>query len=425
MKAYRGIILSGKSAGEVKIFRDGLLLVDGEGKIQFCGDFRKSGIDTKRYKIETVGLILPGFIDMHTHLPQFRAVGMGGGQLLEWLVNHIFPLESNYSDNSYAQKESGIFFEKIIREGTTTAVIYSAPFERACDIAFQSAEKCGIRAFTGRTMMDINSPVDLMDKTDSILESVKSLISKWHGHDSGRLNYILTPRFAGSCSTSLMKKCAEISNSENIFVQTHLSENRKELELMKELHPGYKNYTDIYDKSGLIGDKTLLAHGIYLSDEELKIIKDKGAAIVHCPASNSYLSSGIMPLSDYINRKIKIGIGTDIAGGWNFSMLDEGREALESAKKLAAIKNIDNEINLRSIFNMITINAAETLGINNVTGSLENGKDADFLTADFSEKINAVKIDTDELLSLLFYRKQDYNITGIYVRGRNISIKMD
>src|SRR5579883_1680350 len=169
--------------------------------------------------------IVPGFVDAHVHLPQFAIMGVGTGELLSWLANYTYPEESRFSDPEHATAIATRFFDALIANGTTTAAIYSSVHEEATDIAFSTAHAKGLRAFIGKVMMDRNSPPALLEPTDESVAVSLRLFEKWDGADNGRLRYVFTPRFAGSCSMELMKQVGRLASERRAFVQTHLSEN--------------------------------------------------------------------------------------------------------------------------------------------------------------------------------------------------------
>ena len=198
-------------------------------------------------------------------------------------------------DPKYAKAVADRFYEEMVKNGTTTASVYSTIHETATRIAFESAEKKGLRAFIGKTMMDQNSPKELLEKTEESFEKSAKLFDDWEGCDDGRLRYIFTPRFAITCSKELMSMTGMFAEQYDAFIQTHLSENKEEIESTRRLFPKAKNYTDVYKRTGMIGKRTIMAHCIHLSDSEIKMLSDSGTKVAHCPYSNRFLNSGVMP----------------------------------------------------------------------------------------------------------------------------------
>lgn len=421
MEFYRGIILNPIEDFDIEFFQDGLVAVD-KGKIQFCGEY-KIGLKIFQKAKEitrTKQLIIPGLIDLHTHLPQFQAIGKGEGELLPWLNNYIFPLEEKFNNPIFARKVSKRFFQKLIQNGTTTAVIFSNSSFESTDVIFQEAKKSGVRVFIGNSLMDINAPHNLIYSIKTNISNMNKLIDKWHLSNNGKLNFIVSPRYAGSCSIDLMKEAAKIAKQNDLFIQTHLAENQEEIKFIHSTHSFNGSYSELLFDCGIIDSKSLLAHCIYLNEKELDIIKQNEASIVHCPTSNRYLQSGIMPFKKYHNKNLKIGLGTDIAGGYNLSMLQESKEAIENSKYFRLFfEKTSQIITKQEAFWISTLGNAKILKLDNIIGSISFGKEADFiiLNSEFNN-INEFN-NTDEILSELIY-SDSFKIKNVAVRGQMI-----
>lgn len=421
MKAYRAIIINPVDKDRAEAYRDGFLVVNPDGIIEYCGESSDCPIKTVNLEIQDYSdhIILPGLIDTHVHLPQYSAIGRGKGELLDWLEKYIFPLETKFDEDEFAREQSKLFFEDALSYGTTTMSVYCSVHPCATDIAFETADKLGVRAFIGNSLMDENVPKELVEKS-SLAES-KKIIDKWHGTDNSRLSYILTPRYAGCCSMELMRKCSEISKSEKLLIQTHIAENREELEFISKLYPNHKNYAEIYLDAGILNENTLLAHGVYLSEQEQKIIKDSGATICHCPNSNRFLQSGFMPLRKYFNNGMKISLGSDIAGGSSLSILNEAKEAIETTKARNIISYPDREevLSAEEALWLSTLAGAEVLKIDSLSGNLLEGKEADFIILDGNE-IKDKSILNEDLISSLIYKYSEKRVMQTFVRGREV-----
>jgi guanine deaminase len=401
----------------IHYYEDGLLIFDNHGQIDYCGEFIDDLFCQEINLNHTGSLIIPGLVDIHTHLPQFQARGNYSGELLDWLEKVIMPLESKFSDLRYAEKVTNDFFTKLISTGTTTVSLYSSHIPEATELAFTNANRCGIRAFIGNTLMDVESQPSELNTLEIIYQSQK-LIKKFH-HSNSLVQYILTPRYAGSCSMGLMKKCAEMALEHNLSIQTHIAENQAEVGFIKALFPKYDDYLSVYEAAGILNSKTILAHCIYLNNHELDLLLEKNASIAHCPASNRFLKSGIMPLQKYIELGCRIGLGTDIAGGYNISVLDEAREAIESSKYYSLFIDSNSEpISSSEAFYLATLGGADCLGIKSKTGSLDQGKDADFVIIDLFN-YQADK-SADGVLNNLFYATDNRRIMETWVKGNKI-----
>jgi guanine deaminase len=315
--------------------------------------------------------IVPGFVDTHVHLPQFAIMGIGKGELLEWLNTYTYPEEARFADPEYAARISQQFFDALVENGTTTAAIYSSVHEQATDIAFAIAKSKGIRAFIGKVMMDRNSPEALLEDTEASIAQSNRLFEKWDGADEGRLRYIFTPRFAGSCSMELMKRVGAIAAEREAFIQSHLSENKDEIELVRQLFPAHQSYADVYDSAGLLKERTIMGHCIHLSSGEIGLITRRKTKVAFCPYSNRTLRSGTMPYRKLRDAGLDISLGTDVAGGPSLSVLEQMREAMAAAN-----------ITQTEALYLATLGGAKALGISDRIGNFETGKDADFVVLD-------------------------------------------
>ena len=418
---YRAKILNPLENGEIKFFYDGYLIVDKKGKVVECNDFENFNGEISNYNINNFGeyLIIPGLIDAHSHIPQYDEIGTGNGELLGWLNDYIFPLEARFDDFLFSYHKSKIFFEELIKNGCTTAFLYSSIHYNSTAAAFEAAADVGLNAYIGNSMGDSYNSSGLQYSVDENISNSEKLLSKYHKSAHGKLEYIVTPRYAGNCSFELLEKAAKLAKDNNLFIQTHIAENKAELEFINTRFPNFANYTDIYEKAGLINDKTILAHGIYLTDSEVQSIKSSSAIISHCPNSNRYLSSGIMPLDKYIKNDLKLVLGTDIAGGFFRSIIEEGREAIESSKTFKLLVDAQSEIVApETIFKLMTIDAAKNLGLKSKIGNFDPDKNADFVVID---NINLNYLDTVErLVSKLIYTTSKFDIKYTFIGGKRM-----
>ncbi len=365
-------------------------------------------------------IALPGFVDTHSHFPQHYVTGIGKGELLEWLNNYVFPAEAKLDNYELAYKQAYEFFTSAIKYGTTNIICYSTSSEITTDAAFQAANDLNIRAMIGNTMMDSHCPDDLKKSTEDNILIAERLCRKWHNANNGRLQYIVTPRFAGSCSFDLLKSAAEFARSNDLIIQAHLAENHSELEFVKSIFPDCKSYTDVYRRTGILRENTLLAHCIYLSDEEIIMIKDSGAIIAHCPSSNIYLSSGIMPTRRYLNSTIPITLGSDVGGGESLSMLAEMKSAIEVSKLNSVYLNPnDFALSPSEIFNiMYSGNQVITRSNNSGVGV---GEFADLILYSKDKFLSHPYIQTaDDILSHLVYAYSNKFANKVLLMGKEV-----
>jgi guanine deaminase len=365
-------------------------------------------------------IIIPGLIDLHTHIPQYPALGIGTGTLLEWLENFIFPLETKFDNKEFAYNLSSIFFKECIKFGTTTVVAYSNSGYEGTDSAFQAAQNSKIKAYIGNSLMDFNLPENNSKSNFENIEISNKLIHKWHS-ESGKLKYILTPRYALVCSIELMKWVGATSKENNLKIQTHLAENKNELIEISKAYPQYPTYTDVYYNAGILGENTLLAHCIYLSDSEINLIKSTGSKIIHCPSSNKFLQSGIFPFMELKNN-LPVGIGTDVAGGTSLSILSELKEAVETSKVYNLKSDSINEpLNPSEALWTATKGNSMHLGLDNHIGDFKIGLFADFISFDI-ERLNLFdsKLDADNISGKLLYLLTNQYVDSTYINGEKI-----
>jgi len=420
---YRATIFNPLTLDNGEYFPDGCLVVEKDGTISFCGKteqahqkFPDSNIVDLRPHI-----IIPGLVDTHTHLPQYYSAGTGHGTLLSWLNNSIFPLEERFINESFAESCARDFFTNALACGTTAMAVYSSSFYSATNLAFQQAEKAGIKVWMGKAMMDMNAPVQLMQSADTNIRLSLSLASSWHGKNNGQLNYLLTPRYAGSCSAELLTATSTVAISEGLAIQTHLAENKDEISFVQSHHPTALDYTDIYNSHNLLTNKTILAHSIYLSPKEIHVVKEHNCGIAHCPNSNRFLQSGIMPLDNYTKQGLKIGLGSDIAAGYSLSILNEAREAIEQSKTLKMFSTEQYDVmNVGEVFYLATLGGAHVLNAQNKIGNFSYGKDADFVVIDSSQIISPYMTleQPEKILSKVIYTSP--TVRSTFIRGKSM-----
>lgn len=310
----------------------------------------------------------PGFVDAHTHLSQYNICGSWEPDLLRWLERRVYPEEMRSASADHAKKTSLRFFHDLLSQGTTTACVWVSSVFSAVDQAFRQAEELGIRALIGRILKDRHAPDELLATVRDNIDQACSLYDKWHGKNP-LLDYIFLPRFAVSCSPELLAETARAAGERDARIQTHIGENPSEMEKVHELFPDIDHYTEVYQKAGLLGEKTSLVHAVHMSNEEWGMIADTGTSIVHCPDSNYFLRSGAFHMPDALKRGIATGIGTDVAAGTTLSMWENMR--------LSMYRQDNMLLSPAGAFYLATTGGARALGLEDVCGSLEPGKSAD------------------------------------------------
>jgi len=343
-------------------------------------------------------------MDLHVHLSQYRIKGNYRAALLPWLNEFVFPEEQRSVEHDYSAALADEFFRALYKSGTTTAVIYTAPYLSACETAFEAAQLHNFRAFIGMTLMNQNCPEKMMQSTDALRKDCETLVSEYHKPAEG-LQFILTPRFAPTCSDELMKWVGSFARENGLWIQTHLSENPDEIKWVKELFKT-DSYTQVYEKFGTLTDRTILAHCIHLSGIELDLIKDKGCKIAHCPDSNFFLRSGEFPLEEIRKRDIPFALGSDVGAGTTLNMLYHS--------KMYNYRQSVTPVTPAEAFYRATLGAAKVLHLDNKIGTLQNGKDADLVLLKLPDSTKPI---TDEILSLLVFTGHEWQIEQVYAKG--------
>lgn len=383
-KAYRAAILHSLAdpaevgaANSYQYFEDGVLLV-ADGKVEQVGPAAEllpklAGVQVQHYPD---ALITPGFIDTHIHYPQTGMIASYGEQLLDWLNTYTFPTEKQFEDKSHASDVAAIFLKELLRNGTTTALVFGSVHAQSVDAFFEAAEKLNLRMIAGKVLMDRNAPDYLTDTPQSGYADSRALIERWHG--KGRLHYAVTPRFAPTSSPEQLELAGKLFGEfPDLYMHTHLSENRKEIEWVKELFPERKGYLDVYDHHRLIGPRAVFAHGVHLCDDECRRLADTGSAVAFCPTSNLFLGSGLFDLNKLEEHGVRVGLGTDVGAGTSFSQLQSLNEAYKvmqlQGKKLDPFKSLY----------LATLGGANALYLDDKLGNFLPGKDADFVVLDY------------------------------------------
>ena len=363
-------------------------------------------------------LIVPGFVDLHVHAPQygFRSVGMDC-ELLEWLNRHAFPEESKFSDTGYAAEAYKIFVDDLVSGFTSRACVFGTLHREATAVLAGLIEKSGLKAMVGKVNMDRNSPDYLREK--SWRESVsrtEEYIDELKGFKNVRP--IITPRFVPSCTDELMEGLKGIIEKTGLPVQSHLSENPEEIAWVKELCPDCPTYGDVYDKYGMLSASSIMAHCVHLTEREINLLKDRGAFVAHCPESNMNLASGIAPVSRLLHEGINVGLGSDVAGGTTLSIPAAMTLAVQNSK--IYWRYIDNKyppLRLENVFYLATEGGGKFFG---KAGSFKNGYEFDALVLDDSNIKTTVDFSVRERLERLIYLGGRSNIVSKYVSGVKI-----
>jgi len=361
----------------IQHFADGCLLVE-NGRVLACGNWQEIAPDTASWEIivHENALILPGFVDSHVHFAQTDIIGGYGRDLMHWLDKHAFPVEHRIgADHGYAQETANFFVDELLRNGTTSALVFGTVHAHSVDSLFQAALVKDMRLIAGKVLMDQNAPTALCETLSQGRADTISLIEKWQ--NQGRLGYAITPRFAPTSSFAQLCDAGDLLQEyPETLLHTHLSENLGELELVKKLFADCKDYLQVYERAGLLTERSVFAHGIHLSDSERQRIANAGASIAFCPTSNLFLGSGLFDLRKARCGGINVGLGSDIGAGTSFSMLSTKLEAY----KVCQLRS--ESLHPAESLYLATLGGAKALHIENNVGNFEVGKEADFIVLD-------------------------------------------
>jgi guanine deaminase len=360
-------------------------------------------------------LIVPGFIDCHVHYSQLDIIASYGEQLLDWLDRYAYPTEMRFADEAHARSVADFFLDDLLRNGTTTAAVFATVFPQSVDAIFAAAEDRGMRLIAGKVLMDEHCPEGLRDTPESAYADSKALMDKWHG--KGRLGYAITPRFALTSSAKQLESAGRLAAEyPDAWVHTHLAENHEEIDEIARQFPGYRSYLDVYDRFGLLRERSVFAHCLYLDEIDRSLMAEKGGAGAFCPTSNLFLGSGLFDLESMVDAGIKVGLATDVGGGTSMSML----RTMSEAYKVLHLQGQSLPAS-RALY-LATLGAAQALDLDDAIGNFAAGREADFIVLDadaspLTARRAAAATSLDELLFALIFLGDDRNIAATYVGG--------
>ena len=435
-RVFRGSIIHSRIVPEVDILPDALIGVNKQGKIAFfeanVGDqlvslCQKYAIETSM--IEDLGsrILIPGFVDTHTHAPQYHFGGTGMDlPLLQWLEKYTFPCESKMSDSEHART----IYRKALRRnainGSTTTCYFATIYLESSKVLIDELKASGARALVGKVNMDRNAPDFYVEKdVASSIAETEAFVQYVQSAGGPLLHAVITPRFVPTCSSELMKGLGALASKYDLRIQSHISENRDEVSWVASLHPEQNNYGHVYEAHDLLNKKTIMAHGCYMTEDEMKMFEKYSVGLAHCPNSNFSLCSGILDVRQFINRKMKVGLGTDVAGGYAPSMLDAIRRAVDASKVLYTLKGEHpTPLSFLEAFSLATLGGAQVTCLDEEIGSFEVGKAFDALLVDplvTGSPIDIFKEDSLEDTFLKFLSNgDDRNLASIFVNGQDI-----
>lgn len=402
----------------VTIDTEGGVLIEG-GHITKVGkarDIEATHPQATVHRYRADHLICPGFVDAHVHYPQTAIIASWGKRLIDWLNAYTFPEEARLSDPAYAQTIAARYLDLTLAHGTTTVASYCTIHPHSVDALFEAAAARNQRVVAGKTCMDRNAPENLRDNAQSAYDDSKALIDRWHGR--GRATYAITPRFSPTSTPEQLGALGALwTERPNCLMQTHLSEQTDEIAWVRTLYPGARDYLDTYEAHDLIGPRAVFGHAIHLTPREIDRLAESGAALVHCPTSNTFIGSGLFDMRGLGARGIPVGLATDTGGGSSFSMLRTMAAAYEIAQLRGA------PLHASELIWRATAGSARSLHLQDRIGSLAAGMEADITVLDLAStpaiaQRAAAATDIWEHLFATIMMGDDRAIAQVWVAGQ-------
>lgn len=418
MKTLAGTLLQPASANECKVTKDAVVRMDDTGHIGQISSGRTNGGDV----IGGAGCwILPGFIDAHLHLPQWDRRGIDGLPVFEWQEKVGFPAEQRLARPETATALAEEFTKGVIANGTTTVVAFGSPFPQEVDASFNVFARRGLRAIYGLTLNDVDMPGELNQECDKALENARSLAAKWHGKEDGRLLYAFSPRTSIRCSEKLMRGAAALANMLKCYLQTHVAESLDELTEVRKRFPDQVDEVDLFAEMGMLGHRTILAHGVFLDLQQRREVAARETSLVHCPTGNLFRESGLM---DYVARRsagIRVALGSSIAGGFEPFMPRVAVEGVQTAKAIkihSLPRRSGSVLTPGEAWWMLTAGGAAAIGLGDQIGTIAPGYQGDCLIVRPEKWIS--DLPEDQQVSALLYTLSPQQIEHVFIAGRRV-----
>lgn len=371
-------------------------------------------------------LILPGLIDTHSHISQYPISASSDIPMGEWMRKFVYPSELEFSrDHAYARKVCRAFFQEALSLGTTSVATFAVTSTEATECVFEEAKRAKIRAFIGKVLMDQNADPELLENAQDALKGLEHLKKKWH--QPGTLEATVNPRFSAACSEELLKAAGRFAETHSLLLQTHLDYLPSFWPFIKKHFPWAKHAVHLFQEMGCFVKRAVFAHGTGLNKEEYDLLGKCKASISHCPNSNLYCGMGLLPVKALMQKNVLIGLGTDSGGGPTLSLFDVMRSAGEISKIIASHTESTDWLSVYELLRMATYNGAKMLGIDDLTGSLEKGKQADFIIVEDQSTDPLLSVgmqvpyqSLSERLSRVIYRAHPTLVTQTFVKGINV-----
>lgn len=360
-------------------------------------------------------VIVPGFIDAHVHYPQIDVIGAPAPHLLDWLNHNTFPTELAFADRAFAEQTAGFFLDELLRNGTTTALVYPTVHKHTVEVLFEAALRRNMRIASGKVLMDRNAPDGLLDTAESGYSDSRALIDAWHG--KGRLTYAVTPRFAATSTEAQLASAGRLlSEHPDVLLHTHMSENHEEIAYVLSLFPDRADYLAVYEAFGLATERSVFAHCIHLSDDEWSRMAANKSAVAFCPTSNLFLGSGLFDRAKARAHRVPVALGTDVGAGTSLSLLQTLNEAIKVGQmRRQAIEPLQ-------LLYLVTLAGARALKMDAHVGNFLPGKEADFLVIDpaatpLLKRRTEVAQSPEEVIFALAILGDDRAVKHTYIMG--------
>jgi len=425
LKAYRASILRFSDDRSAVFEEDGLLVIGpdahGQQVVRSVGPYASLAANFPGVAVEHLpgSIIAPGFIDLHIHFPQTDVIGSPAAGLLPWLENYTFPHESRFADGAHAQEQAIFFLDELLRHGVTSALAFATSHPSSVDALMAEAQRRGLRMMAGKVLQDRHCPDGVRDETEQSLADTEALIRRWHNTD--RLGYAITPRFAPSCSEAQLRGAGELAAQyPDVWVQSHVAENLEEVEWARKLFPRSRSYLAIYDDFGLMRERAVYAHCIHFDDEDRAMMRSTGAAAAVSPTSNLFLGSGFFDFEAADRVGFKYGLASDVGGGTSFSPFHTMLAAYYVGREGRGKSGVS--LSPQHLWWQHTAGAAQALGLDGVIGNLQPGCEADFIVLDpkatpLLARKTAQATTLDELLFSLIVLGDDRVIARAHIAG--------
>ncbi len=380
MPAYRSALLYFRSDDTLVYEADGLLVTQADAhgvqRVHQIGPWSADAVRGVPLQHWPDRIIAPGFIDLHVHYPQVDVIGSPAEGLLPWLDQYTFVQEARFADAGHAHSVATFFLDEMQRQGVTTALTFCTSHAGSVDALMSQAQSRGLRWIAGRCLMDRNAPDGVRDETERSLLETEQLIARWHGRD--RLGYAITPRFVPSCSDAQLAGAGELAAAHpDVWIQSHVAENRDEIEWVRQLHPRARSYLAVYQQFGLLRPRSIYAHCIHFDDADRQLMRDSGAAAAVCPTSNLFLGSGFFDVRAADRAGMTYGWASDVGGGTSFSPFHTMMAAYYVGREGQGKTGCS--VSPQALWFAHTAGAARALGLEGVVGNLLPGCEADFV----------------------------------------------